>query len=77
MIVIKHRKERQHNYYRADCNCGCVFAFDEVEFRNYKTIGNVPNIDCPECGANYVNGSSNIKPISAEEYQKYVDEVVK
>ena len=77
MIVIKHRKKEPHNYYRVDCNCGCVFAFDEVEFRNYKTLGIVPDINCPECGANYVKGSDNIKLISKEEYQKYLDKLQK
>lgn len=77
MIVIKHKKERPHNYYRADCSCGCVFVFDEVEFRNYKILGIAPDISCPECGANYVKGSDNIKPISKEEYLKYFDEAQK
>lgn len=78
MVIIKHREEEnRRNYYKVACDCGCVFAFGELEFENRKTIGSkivfgAPGvIRCPDCGKEYINGSNNIVPISVKEYAKY------
>ena len=78
MVVIKHREEeKRRNYYKVTCDCGCVFAFEELEFENPKPISNgivfgAPcSIRCPDCRKKHINGSNNIAQISVEEYAKY------
>ena len=78
MVVIKHREEeKRRNYYKVTCDCGCVFAFEELEFENPKPISNgivfgAPgSIRCPDCRKKHINGSNNIVQISVEEYAKY------
>lgn len=73
MVVIKHREKEPHNYYKISCDCGCIFAFDEIEFTNYKTIGVASTINCPDCGKEYVKGHNDIIQISKEGYQIYLD----
>jgi len=64
MIIIKKGKsvQQEEKYYKAECNCGCVFAFKEEDFIRIKNIGyyNIAQkakvfpkaniyIRCPEC----------------------------
>lgn len=71
MVVIKHREEIQPNYYKATCDCGCMFAFADVEFIRHKIFNEPPYIYCPECHCEISKDDGNITVITPEEYLKY------
>ena len=73
MIIIQRRKIKPQNYYQIHCDCGCVFAFCENEFRNINKLGVMPNIYCPECNREYIKSSKYINSISENLYSEYLD----